>query len=288
MEHRFRLNNKESNYLILLDIIVVITAPFFFDWGNAANSSEAALFTADKIGMNPSHRADENLSNQSGKILVAIMRSQNRPIQPHLVDLFQPFLRSTDYLITHPDYVNWNFAMMLPGVKGVEFFSLAQIQANAAILKAKGATFISYDLETSYSPANETSDPVASMRQASVIAHENGLKLIAAPSHLLTDKYYSAFARVADVYILQAQAYQSNSSQYKSYVDSIVPKLRASHSGMPVITELSTARGDLKNMEQSFSSVASIVDGVTSWYANRPDALAQLNQFLGWFEMNYR
>lgn len=216
------------------------------------------------------------------------MRAQNRPIQPQLVDLYKAYLRSTDFLLTHPNYNNWNYAIMLPGIKGAEFFSLAELQLSAAILKAKGASFVSYDLETAYSPPVDSSDPTASMRQASQIAHQNGLKLIAAPSKSLTDKYYSSFAPLADIYILQAQAYQSNSSQYKGYVDSIIPKLRTAHAGMPVITELSTARGDLQSMKQSFSSVADMVDGVTTWYSNTPQALAQLTQFLAWFHQNYR
>jgi hypothetical protein len=233
---------------------------------------------------------DENqLSSARAKTFVAIMRSQPAAIQTQLVDLYKPYLKSTDYLLTHPNDNNWNYALELPAEnKGVEYFSLAEIQANAQLLKAKGANFVSYDLEDPYTPASELVNPVNSMQMASQILHQNGLKLAAAPSHKLTDTYYASFAPLVDIYILQSQAFQSDSSQYKSYVNSIVPKLRAAHPGMPIIAELSTARGNLQNMMESFSSVANIVDGVTSWYANRPDALAQLNQFLSWFQQNYK
>ncbi len=287
MERHFTLKNKKCDKAILsCFIVVIVVAVLILYWGDPAVGAPPSVTI--KQGPYPSYSPFKDQSNPHGKTLIAIMRAQNRPIQPQLVDLYKPYLKYTDYLLTHPDYSNWNYAIMLPGIKGAEFFSLAEIRANAATLKAKGAGVISYDLEASYSPISDSSDPVASMSQASHIAHQNSLKFIAAPSHRLTDKYYSSFAPDADIYILQAQPYQSNSSQYKSYVESIVPKLRASHPGMQIITELSTARGDLQSMQLGFSSVAKIVDGVASWYANTPDSLAQLNQFLEWFQQNYR
>jgi hypothetical protein len=280
--------NYNAKRAIILSIITITALAFIFNSRYSDISKALSLVDAgQRLGIH-SLMPNGNQSNPPGKTLVAIMRSQNHPIQPQLVNLFKPYLRSTDYLFTHPNYNNWNYAIMLPGIKGAEFFSLAEIRANAAILKAKGAAFISYDLEASYSPISDSSDPIGSMRQASQILHQNGLKLIATPSHRLTDKYYSSFAPLADIYILQAQPYQSNSSKYKSYVDNIVPKLRAAHPGMPIITELSTARGDLQSMKQGFSSVSNIVDGVASWYANTADSLVQLHQFLEWFQQNYR
>jgi hypothetical protein len=226
--------------------------------------------------------------NTKEKILVATMRSQNVHVQPQLVNLYKPYVRSADYVMTHPNAKNLGYAFQLQGIKGVEYFSLSDIRANIASLKSNGVNFISYDLEETYSAPGDLIDPVNSMKQASNIVHQSGLKLIATPSHKLTDKFAPNFAAVADLYILQAQAYQSNSSSYQVYVNNMTSKLKAAHLGMPVIAELSTARGDLASMKKSFSLVANVVDGVTSWYANTPDGLNQLNAFLSWFQQNYR
>jgi hypothetical protein len=225
-------------------------------------------------------------STSAVKFFVAILQSYSN--QPELVNLYKPHVKYSDYVMTHPNAKNLGYAFQLTGIKGVEYFSLSDIRANAALLKSKGVDFISYDIEQEYSSPDDLIDPVNSMHQASDVVHQNGLKLIAAPSHKLTDIFGSNFAPFADMYILQAQAYQSNSSAYQVYVNNMTSKLKAAHLGMPVIAELSTARGNLASMEKSFSLVANTVDGMTSWYANTPDGLNQLNAFLSWFQQNYR
>jgi hypothetical protein len=226
-------------------------------------------------------------SFSSGKILVALMKATYSN-QPELVNLYKPYIRSTDYVKMKPNTNNLNYAFQLVGMKGVEYFSLSEIKNNVATLKSKGINFISYDLEKSYSPSSDMADPVSSMRQASNVVHNFGLKFVAAPSHILTDKYYSKFAPLADVYDLQAQAFQPNPSSYQNYVDGIVPKLKTAHPGMPVITELSTNKGDLQNMKRAFSLVAGRVNGVVIWYSNTSEDINQISKFLAWFQQNYR
>jgi hypothetical protein len=65
-------------------------------------------------------------------------------------------------VFTKPDDRNLGSAFQLPGVKGVEYSSLAQIKSNAAALKAKGVEFISYNIEAAYTPSDEMANPVSS------------------------------------------------------------------------------------------------------------------------------
>jgi hypothetical protein len=248
-------------------------------------SDESSGDIVTPVPHGPQEAAADASSNQN-KTIVAIMRSIFETAQDDLVDIYQPYLNPTDYIMTKPDYTNWKFVEQLPSMKGVDYFSLQEIRDNAPILKKMGAKFIAYDLEASYSPQSDLADPVMSMKQASEIAHDNGLKLLAIPSHKLTDVYYNSFAPLADIYGLQAQVYQPNTSEYKTYVQGIVPKLKAAHPGMPIITEISTNQGSANNMKLAFSMVDDIVDGVTIWY--KEEGITKLNNFLEWFDQNYR
>jgi hypothetical protein len=223
-------------------------------------------------------------SGGGGKIILAIMRGQFHD-QSGLVNMFRPYLDTNEMVMTHPNASNLDFALELPGIKGVEYFSLAEIMANAAILKAKGISFISYDIENKLSPASEMADPVASVRTAAQIIHKAGMLFMVAPSRNTNLRYASQFAAFADIYNPQGQALQPNPAQYAAYYDNISSQIRAANPRIKIIAEVSTARGDLQNMEKCFSLVSNVVDGVTVWYQFKD--LAQVNEFLSWHRSNY-
>jgi hypothetical protein len=114
------------------------------------------------------------------------------------------------------------------------------------------------------------------------------MKFMVAPSRSLALKYASQFARVADMFNPQGQGLQSTPSQYADYYKKITSQIRSANGNIKIIAELSTARGNLASMERSFSLVANVVDGMTSWYTNTSDGLKQLDAFLSWFDQNYR
>jgi hypothetical protein len=217
-------------------------------------------------------------------MLLAILRGQFAD-QAGLVNLFGSYLKSADMVMTHPDARNLGFAFELSGMKGVEYFSLAEIQANAAALKANGVNFISYDLENTLSPASDMVNPVASIRAAANIVHQAGLQFMVAPSRDLNLRFASQFAALADIYDPQGQGLQPNPSQYAAYYDNITSQIRAANPHVKIIAQVSTAKGNLQNMERCFSLVANVVVGVTSWYQYKD--LSQLNQFLSWFRTNF-
>jgi hypothetical protein len=209
-----------------------------------------------------------------------------------LLSIYSPVTDLGDYVLMHPSQSNIAFASQLKskaGNMGVEYISLSNIKANAPFLKSKGVTFISYDLEANLSPSSDLANPVSSMQQAANVTHNNGLAFMADPSHLLTDKYYSSFAKVSDLYNLQAQAFQSNPSTYSTYVHNTIPKLKSAHPGMPVSVETSTERGAMTaaQMAQAFSLVADVADGSSSFYINDNDSLTTLKNYLTWFVNHY-
>jgi len=223
------------------------------------------------------------------KFLVPIMRMQAD--QNMLLSIYRPATKPGDYVLMHPDDSNLAYASQLKsaaGNMGVEYFSLSGIEANAPTLGPKGVTFISYDLESIYSPSSDLANPVISMQTAAAVTHKYGLLFMSSPSRLLTDKYYYSFAKVSDIYQLQAQAFESNPSNYSTYVHNTIPKLKNAHPGMPVSVETSTARGTVFQMEQCFSLVADVVDGSSSWYTDDSAGYTALEQYLRWFVTNYR
>ena len=277
----------QASWLFLATIIATMTILLLsFNLVHPVNYAFGDPFKLP-LTFEDSPQASSPTLTASGKILVALMKSTYSN-QPQLVNLYKPYIKSTDYVMMKPNINNRQYAFQLVGMKGVEYFSLSEIKNNVAALKSKGINFVSYDLEKSYSPSSDMADPVSSMRQAANTVHNYGLKFIAGSSHLLTDKYYSNFAPLADVYILQTEAFQPNPSSFQNYVNGILPKLKTAHPGMPVIIELSTNKGDLQNMERAFSLVAGTVNGVIIWYSNTSTDINQVSKFLAWFQQNYR
>jgi hypothetical protein len=242
------------------------------------------------------HKDLKSISGTSvtvGHSFVALLRTSH-PNQMQLIDVYKPHLNESDYVSTisasEDPGENLNYTMLLPGTKGVTYYSLAEIEKNAPTLKEKGIHFVGYDLEAEYSPADDLLDPTDSIRRASDTAHRNGLYFLAVPGYpFSTPEAAKNFAPYADIYIIQAQVRQSDPYEYQSFVISVSDQIR-SNSDAVVITELSTegTKGTALNMMESFSLVSSHVDGVTIWSGNNNDALTKVKNFLEWFKSRYR
>ena len=225
------------------------------------------------------------LSTTSGQSLpstkpsLALLLRAAYPDQTKLVDLYKPYLTDNDYVITFLGAKNLNYAQLLPGSKTVTYASLPDIQNNIMQLKGK-VSYIAYDIEKELSPAEELADPVGSVRSASKIAHDNGIKFMLAPSGILTEKYGPDFAPFVDVYVMQYQAYQKEPSLYKSKVINMANKLKTANPSIELITQVSTLRGSISNMEETFSSVSDHVDGVTIFYGMQDEHIETVREFL--------
>jgi hypothetical protein len=206
-------------------------------------------------------------------------------------NIYKPVLKLQDFVDMQRNVNNLAAVKTLAQSKGVcfggSFFSLSAIKQYAPIIKQNGGCQVGYDLEsgTGNTPTAELANPVGSMTSAANIAHSNGLKLVVDSSRALTTKYAAQFAKVADLYNIQAQALESTPSSYISYVKNEAAIIKAAHPGMPVIAETSTTRGTVSQMEQCFAGVAPYVDGSATWFSS--DTTNQLQQFITWFAQRY-
>lgn len=220
------------------------------------------------------------------KYFVAIMRV-NPDIQKDLLKIYMKYLDNDDKVLSHPNETNLGYTMLLPGEHGVQYFSLDKIRANAASLRTRGVEIISYDLEKGLSPVKDLLNPVVSVKAASDVVHKNKMKLMLSPSRDLTSLYGAQFAKIVDIYNIQAQSLQPKPTVYRSFVEQIVKELRSDNPAILISAQVSTARGSLNSMKNSISSVTDIVDGVTSWYSLDPKGLNKLERFIKWFSENY-
>jgi hypothetical protein len=221
---------------------------------------------------------------QGKDLFIAVVLRARYPDQPALVNTFRSYLNTNDYIIAKPNAQNLKFVFQLPGLKGVEYFSLDEIKTNAAGLKSMGVNFISYDIEPEYSPSSDMADPVASVKSASDIVHKAGLLFMVSTTRNLDLQYASQFAPFADIYNPQGQALQSSPSEYASFYKDITAKIRTANPHIKILAQVSTLRGDLQSMQQSFSLVAPYVDGVIFWYGTTPEQLMLIKQFLNWLK----
>ena len=214
--------------------------------------------------------------------IVALMRPPF-PDQQALVNMYKSYLTANDYVITY-SLKNLNYVNMLPGTKVFGVNSVGQIQNKVALLKQSGISTIGFDLEHG-SSANDMVDPVSAIQNAAAIAHRNGLKLMPIPGFgVNTPEFNGKFASSADVYLIQAEAHQQSPTTFKNFVTPIVDAIRSANPNIKIIVEVSVNNkfGQVANIEQCYSSVANIVDGVNVWYGTTPDQLEKMNQFYGW------
>lgn len=262
------------------------------------NNIPNTLDLSGYFGYNNAARAESNNTTTNSTsypiAFLAFMRTifQN---QSGLVNFYKPYILSGDYVSTISNSVNpaqnLKYAKLVSNdtLKGVTYFSLAEIKNNIQSLKEQGVDFIGYDLERDGSPAADLANPVGSMRNASEIVHRNNMTFIAVPGHPFnTNAYATKFAPYIDIAIIQAQDNQSQPNIYNASVASRVSALKAANPNIRIMSELSTHNVTLLNMEQSFSLVAKrYVDGVTVWPESLAD-LPKLKGFLEWYNHTYR
>jgi hypothetical protein len=210
--------------------------------------------------------------------LVVVLRAPY-PDQQKLVDMYKPYLKSSDYVVTFLGARNLDSAEKLPGFKVAAFASVSDVKDAITLYKDR-IDYIGYDIENSLSPQSDLDDPVLAVKTASEALHNNGMKLVLAPSGKLTDIYGEQFAQYVDVYNLQYQAYQTDPAIYKSKVISMAEKLRKANPSIVVITQVSTLRGSVQNMQETFYSVKDNVDGVTMFYGLTEGNFTAITEFL--------
>jgi hypothetical protein len=235
----------------------------------------------------PTYAQTDALSTGKSKFFVALMRADFHS-QNDLVEIYSSYLNNDDIALSHPNEENLGNTMQLPGIHGVQYFSLSKIMLNVDSLKARGVDIVSYDLEKENASSQELKDPVASVKTASEAVHKNNMKFMISPSMMLTADFGTQFAPFVDIYNIQAQSLQSRPNEYNDFVEQTVRELRSVNPEISITAQVSTARGSLEGMKESIALVIDIVDGTSSWYTDDREGLNRLSSFVKWFDNNYR
>jgi hypothetical protein len=186
------------------------------------------------------------------------------------------------------------------GKKGMEFFSLAEIREHAPTVKANGFGFISYDLEAGASPDKEVANPLQSVKQAKIIADENGIGLRVAPSNAISSgQYADDIAIRAGSYHLQSQPRQDDNTTcqvMKDWVDSRVRLLEGAKSGLEgkitfQVTLTSKPAPGKTTYETAKDCIDKVlpgdVDGVSIWWGGAQFDDGKYKQLLKYVEDKY-
>jgi hypothetical protein len=107
------------------------------------------------------------------------------------------------------------------------------------------------------------SNPVSAIRNASNIAHQNGLRFMLLAGFPFVDATdASKFAPYVDIYNIQAQVSEKNPTSYRALASGISDAVRGTNPKVIVITQVSLIQGTVNDMEQSFSIVANSVNRI--------------------------
>jgi hypothetical protein len=185
------------------------------------------------------------------------------------------------------------------GRKGLEFFSLAEIQEHAPTVAAQGFGFISYDLESGASPSAEVSDPIGSFQAAKAAADAAGIDLMAAPSHAISTNNADDIADLVDRYHLQSQPKQDDDTTcaiMDSWVDARVADIEGANSELAgEITYQVTLTGNAASGKTAYETAEDCIDrvspgsedGVTIFWNGATWDSGQFEQLTDYFEANY-
>ena len=231
-----------------------VTAKATDNAGNVATAS--TTFTVNTI------------QNNSGVIFDFLVRNQGIP-DADLSALYSKHSKSTDIVTDFTaGLLSTTITSQVAGQKSTTYFSLADLQANAANLHSLGYTWIAYDLEASYSPASEWANPVASIQQAGQIAHSNGLKLLISPAGISPNDYTS-MAQYTDAWVLQAMdAIAVDSTAMSNTVHTAVAKIKSGNPNEIVILQDSVNLDTVDQMNKAWDMTKDVVNGITIFYSN--------------------
>lgn len=130
--------------------------------------------------------------------------------------------------------------------KGLEFFSLPEINKYAPLVAQRGWGFISYDLE-GISPDSEEADPVKAVKQAKAYAGAAGIQLMVAPSQKIVSSYGARIAPYVDRFHIQSQAHQDDDSTCTNMRNWINTRIASIETAKPSLAGEITAQLTLTN-----------------------------------------
>ncbi|MBI3638864.1 MAG: hypothetical protein HY223_00950, partial [Thaumarchaeota archaeon] len=189
------------------------------------------------------------------------------PDMTNLTQLYQKHAKPS-YLITQftNSLLDSSVTTSISNMKSVTYFSLLDIQNNANILHTNGYKWIVYDLEPSFSPVNEISDPVNSVQQASQIAHSNGLGLAITQAQI-PQSYFQGMATYSDAFVLQVQdRINGDPTIFLTGIKYNINLIRTANPNEIVILQGSTIKDTPSQINAAYDMTYKMIDGLTVFY----------------------
>jgi hypothetical protein len=189
--------------------------------------------------------------------------------------------------------------------KGFEFFSLAELQEHIQLAADNGFKMMSYDLEAVYSPQSEVDDPVGSFQAAwnMVVAFNaqtgKQMKLMAAPSRLITEAYGDQIAPYTHWYHIQSQALQDNDATCDVMNDYIVNQVAVLEAAKPALEDEISYQVSLTNHAAAGKTIYETaqdcidvvtntdVDGMSIWWGSDEYDSGQFQSLYKYYEDTY-
>ena len=225
--------------------------------------------------------SDKNSSSDVSRMFVFLVRS-GFPDEPGLISLYQKHARSSDMVAQFSKQLLDNsVTTQIPSQLATTYFSISDIQDNAAMLSANGYVWVVYDLESGLTPDAEVSDPIGSVQQASQIAHANGLKFMVTPAGIpLQD--FQAMATYSDGFVLQAQDLINDPdlTLFVNTVSDSVNDIRAGNPNSVIILQGSTIKDTPDQMITAYDLTKNMVDGFVIFYNQDVNDIPKMAQVL--------
>jgi hypothetical protein len=158
------------------------------------------------------------------------------------VTYYNQVARSTDLAALSP--ANSNLASTVKnGKRMVAFASWAAAQAALSGLVGKVDT-IGYDPEHwSNTPMSEQNNLVATVQAASALTHTYGFSFFLVPDRTFDRSYGPQLAPYADIYCLQGEVIETNTSQFSQWMTSLISSLWQASAKTKIYVQVSTVRG---------------------------------------------
>ena len=189
------------------------------------------------------------------------------PDMTNLIQLYQKHAKPS-HMITQftNSLLDSSVTTSISNMKSVTYFSLSDMQNNANILHTNGYKWIVYDLEPDYSPANEISDPVNSVLQASQIAHSNGLGLAITQAQI-PQSYFQGMATYSDAFVLQVQdRINGDPTIFLSGIKYNINLIRTANPNEIVFLQGSTMKDTPNQINAAYDMTYKMIDGLTVFY----------------------
>jgi hypothetical protein len=196
-----------------------------------------------------------------------------------LIKVYNEF--QNDFIVGFTELGVYPHINQINGKKVIAYFSSSQILSDLKKLKDLGITWVALDIEKGYAPQEDTNNPLTAVKTVYQTLKANGMNLILTMTNLDNlQTWISKCVKYTDIFVTQGQGFQVYGSDiYAKQVKPLISLIRQSNPNVKIISQVSLLKGDLKNCMDSFSKIASYVDGVTLFYAPTSDQLPLIEAF---------